>query len=587
MSNVKNPALNVQKKNRKKIVRTIIQCVILLLLCAMLVNVIFDIQKYKVPDRTGWTQDQGFIAISYFGVGRTATSKLVAKKQLDEQLGALYEQGYQTISQQDIADFYNEGTPLPSKALFLSFEDGRNDSSLFAQPLLEKYNYKATFLSYANKMGNSDRKFLQPKDMLKMAKTGYWELGTNGYRLTYINIFDKDGRYIGIKDEKELTDKENVEFYNHYLMDFIRDENMIPLENREEMEERINDDYQKMNDIYTDTLGYVPSVYMIMHSNALGSRMNRLVSEANMSNIQNLFQLHFNREGQALNTKNDNIYDLTRIQPASYWSTNHLLMKIRKDTGQMMEFVRGNEDAADKWNMLGGVAEFADNTIILTSPPAQAGKMYLKGSMDQRDVKVSLKASGNIIGKQVIYVRYDKLKDSFVRVILENNNMTVEQKKEGFKAEQLYTQPLDPIQWKEDDLAFEKATVYTKEQTISGAASDKDNFPVNLRNTRQIEMAIEGDSLQLVIDGKLLFDNQKIDSSIGSGGIALEAQYNEQNEKDDIYDGVFKDLQVTSLGDVSEGHSFKFSMKPSGVNGVFHKVKNVFDSVVNWAIETF
>ena len=66
---------------------------------------------------------------------------------------------------------------MPDKALYLSFEDGRNESALFAQPPLEKYNYKATFLSYADKMGNSERKFLQPKDMLKMTRTGYWELG--------------------------------------------------------------------------------------------------------------------------------------------------------------------------------------------------------------------------------------------------------------------------------------------------------------------------------------------------------------------------------------------------------------------------
>ncbi|MNO49942.1 Poly-beta-1,6-N-acetyl-D-glucosamine N-deacetylase precursor [compost metagenome] len=581
-----NSALNVRKKNINKVIKTFIQAAILLALVALLINTIFDVQRYEEPDKTAWTQDQGFIAISYFGVGRSASAKLVAKNQLDEQLGALYDQGYQTISQQDIDDYYNKGKKLPPKALFLSFEDGRNDSSLFAQPLLEKYNYKATFLSYANKMGNSDRKFLQPKDMLKMTKTGYWELGTNGYRLTYINIFDKEGRYIGVKDENDLTNKENIEYYNHYLMDFIREENMIPIEDRDEMEERIHADYQLMQDIYTDTLGYVPSVYMIMHANSLGDGMNRLVYDANSSNIHDMFQMHFNREGQALNNKYNDIYDLTRIQPASYWSTNHLLMKIRKDTGETMQFVRGDESEAGKWNMLGGVSEFKENTILLTSPPAGTGKMYLNGSSNLRDVKVSFKASGNVIGRQGVYLRYDKAKKSSVNVYLENNNIVVEQQKPDSAVDSVFIQPLDEVKWNEEDLAFDKATVYTKEQTASGTSGDEDDYPVNIRNTRNIEVTVEGQSLKIIVDDQVLVENLQIDPSISSGGIALEAKYNEQNEKDDIYDGVFEDVQVSSLGNESD-ESFEYSLKLSGVEGVVSRVKKAVNTAVNWTIETF
>lgn len=174
-------------------------------------------------------------------------------------------------------DYYKLGKPLPPKALFLSFEDGRNDSSLFAQPLLEKYNYKATILSYANKVGSNESKFLQPKDMLSMMKNGYWELGSNGYRLSYINIFDKEGKLIGVKEENEFKDRANTSYYTHYLMDFIRDESLVPAEHRDEMEARINADYKSMKEIYNKTLGFVPNVYMIMHANILYNGMNRLL----------------------------------------------------------------------------------------------------------------------------------------------------------------------------------------------------------------------------------------------------------------------------------------------------------------------
>ncbi|WP_409344168.1 hypothetical protein [Paenibacillus sp. MBLB4367] len=48
-----------------------------------------------------------------------------------------------------------------------------------------------------------------------------------------------------------------------------------------------------MKEIYGDTLGFVPNVYMIMHANALHDGMNRLVSEANTANIRGDIQAAF------------------------------------------------------------------------------------------------------------------------------------------------------------------------------------------------------------------------------------------------------------------------------------------------------
>ena len=59
---------------------------------------------------------------------------------------------------------------------------------------------------------------------------------------------------------------------------------------------------------------------------------------------------------------------------------------------------------------------------MVTSPPSQAGTVYLKGS-EETDVTVSAKALGYVVGRQSIYVRYDRTKGSYVRLLLENNNV--------------------------------------------------------------------------------------------------------------------------------------------------------------------
>lgn len=547
-------AFDFERKNKIKMTKTIVQAIILLVLGYLLYHAIFDAKHYAEPDKTQWTNDNGFISLSYFGVARKGTTELIAKKRLDEQLKALYDHGYTTISQQDVLDYYQKGKPLPPKALFLSFEDGRNDSSLFAQPLLEKYNFKATILSYANKIGSKESKFLQPKDMLKMMKTGYWELGSNGYRLTYINIFDKSGKLIGVKDEKEFKDRENTSYYTHYLMDFIRDEDHVPLENRKEMEDRVNADYKSMKELYTSTLGFVPPVYMIMHANHLYGGMNRLVENVNSENIKAIFGMHFNREGNMLNGSDKDLFDLTRVQPASYWYTNHLLMKIRKDTGEQVTFVTGDKQRAANFESVTGAAEFDENRIALTSLPGGKGLLLLKDSDAYQDVKLTAELGGHSVGNQSVYLRYDRKKDAFVRVSILDNEVLLEQKTAGGKVEQVFAVKL------EDQAAA---------------------------RSKKLQVVLKGDKASITVDDQLLVSDQQLSESIQSGQVGLESKGSSKNAKDDIYDAVFDNLKIVKITEDGSEQEKLFTNGYAGVEGVISRIKNAIDASFDWAIDTF
>ncbi|GMK37422.1 hypothetical protein PCCS19_04760 [Paenibacillus sp. CCS19] len=582
----RNAALDYRKKDRFKRFKTGVQIVIVLALIYVLFEALAGTDPHIEPDRSAWTSDKGFIAVSYFGVSRSGTPKLIAKSQLNEQLKALYDQGYVTISQQDIIDYYRNGTKLPDKALFLSFEDGRNDSALFAEPYLERYNYRATVMTYANKMGNSERKFLQPSDLKKMQKSGYWELGSNGYRLAYINVVDSEGNFIGVKDESELRNKLKIDYYNHYLMDFIRDSDMIPTENRQEMEQRINADYEQMKKIYTSSLGFVPNVYMIMHANTLGEGMNRLVSNVNESNIEELFKIHFNREGDAYNGKKDSIYDLTRVQPQAYWQTNHLLMRIKANTDDNLQFVVGDKKRANDWKLVSGAAEFRDNRIALTSEAGGAGMLLLQGSEKDRDIRVSATLNGNVVGKQSIYLRYDQGRDTYVLVTLDNNELLVEQKA-GQSVEQIAKIQLDEIDWKNKDLALNKATSYTTQQMSEVDLTEETQYPVNIKSARKLELSLQGDKLGVKVDGESLLTGETIDGSLASGSIALESMYHEQKDNDDIYDALFDDVEVRQLNADGSAGDKLYSNRLTGIEFVVGTAQRTWNRMIDWAIETF
>ncbi len=297
--------------------------------------------------------------------------------------------------------------------------------------------------------------------------------------------------------------------------------------------------------------------------------------------------MHFNREGNVYNSRDESLYNLTRVQPAPYWSTNHLLMKIQKDTQQKMKFVLGDENQAKQWERMSGAEEFKDNRLILTSPPSENGQIYLRDSENYKDVGFTAKLEGNVVGKQAIYLRYDRKKNAFIRLTLENNELKLEEKKPGSAVKELSKTKLGEVQWKPEDLAYDKATVYSKAQTEAGAPKEDEGYPINIQQSRLLDITLRDNQLSVAVDKQLLIDKQQIDATMEKGGLALEAQYSKQNKKDDIYDAIFTDMSVfvPTNGEASDAILFKNSY--SGWDEVVHVSEKAFHAAIDWVIETF
>ncbi|WP_445478250.1 polysaccharide deacetylase family protein [Lysinibacillus irui] len=582
--NEKSVELQPAKKNRRKIIRSIAQLIIVVLLAIILIKAVFLTEK-RTAETVPLNNKEGFIALSYFGVSRNDSPKYVSKKNLEEQLTLLEKQGYQTITQKDILDFYQHDKPLPEKALYLSFEDGRTDSSIFAQNIMEKLNYKATMFTYANKMDTTDNKFLKPKDLKMMEKSGYWEMGSNGYRLTYINIFNNKGQSLGVIDENNVPNKITIEYYNHYLMDFIRNQYMIPSETRQEMEARIKKDYNLMQDIYHEELGEVPKAYAIMHANSLYNNMDPLVESINNKEIKDKFRMHFNRELGAYNDKVADLYNLSRLQVSPYWSTNHVMMKIRQASRQNVQFKIGDQDVAQHWEVINGAAEYENNEITLTSAPSSEGRILLKEELpDQYNVNFAFK--GNVVGQQAFYVNYDEKTNSYLRIALVDNELVISEKLPGGGIVEKERFPLNEIKWNEEEYAFNKATVYTYHDTQKGSRIDEEEYPRNLMEKRVFNIAINKDKIEIDVDN-VLSETVQINPKLQGAQIGFGALYSNKNTSheqyaDDIYDTLIEDILITDKNDQTI-----FTNQYTNFEKVKYKSTALFNHVVDFFIETF
>ncbi len=558
---MKSNTFSPKKKDKIKIVRGILQGVILIILLIAIIKALFSFSVYEPynSSKISNNQDSGFIAVSYFGVDRTGNDTLISAKRLDEQLKALKDNGYVTITQKDVVDYYLKGKTLPPKSIFLLFEDGRRDTAIFSQKIIEEYNLKATMLTYADKFEKEDSKFLSSNELLELVDSSYWELGTNGYRLEYINVFDKDSNYLGNLNSVEFAESASSmeRDYNHYLMDYIRDEYNIPKESYEEMKQRIDSDYKALSKVYTKEISQVPKVYALMHSNTGQFGTNDKVSEINGKWIKELFNMNFNREGFSLNTIDSSIYDLTRIQPQAYWSTNHLLMRIWDDTKQDIKFVIGDKEKASKFKEVSGKAEFKDDTIILTSLSEGKGILKLLNSDTYKDVKVSTILNGNIIGSQGIYLRANDDQSDSLCVRIMNNVISIIENSKG-----------------SSNVIF----------SLDLSKNKEEKFDIRDGGSRKVDITLVNDKISVDIDGTNIAKDLDVTND-NQGSIYLESAwgeygYSQRNIADDVYDGVFKKFRIT---DVNDNELYDSSLK--GVDSIIYSLRNFTDKIIDWFIK--
>lgn len=555
---------DISKKDIKKIIRGTFQGIILLLLVFLLLRVWLTTNSYAPYDDSDiQTKDSGFIALSYFGVSRIGDDVTITTKRFEEHIKALKENGYVTITQQDILDYYLNGKKLPEKALFLMFEDGYAGTAIFAGKLMQKYNLKATMLTYGDKLDIKDPKFLTPKDLKQLEKETYWEIGTNGYRLSYINVFDKEDNYLGELSSYEFVEVRNElnRKYNHYLMDYIRDEYGVPKETYQQMKNRIMTDYQLLEDSYTEGISYVPKLHVLMHANTEMYGNNQRVSAVNEEMIKDMFAMNFNREGFSVNNEECNLYDLTRMQPQAYWSPNHLLMRIWDDTKQDVTFDIGDKEESKQFESLKGATQFTEESITITSLPSDSGLIKLKDSDDYQDVQLDVIVSGNVLGGQGIYLRADENLQNYVKVQLINNELRIIECVEGVES------------------------IIKSENLESLEDIDTSNIQLFTSAKRQLKVGLKEDAITVSINGKD-FSPEGTLHQVKPGSLLLESvcdeeAYSQRNLYDDVYDGVFEKLVVSS----SDSKEILYDNQLHGLNKVWSSIKKEWNDILNWFVE--
>lgn len=102
------------------------------------------------------TRERLFIPIlSYHRIDNTNDLMSVQAADFEAQLRYLKQQGYNTITLEQVVNYLQDGGELPPKPIVITFDDGYEDNQRVAVPLLRKYGFNAIIFVITDNIGKS------------------------------------------------------------------------------------------------------------------------------------------------------------------------------------------------------------------------------------------------------------------------------------------------------------------------------------------------------------------------------------------------------------------------------------------------
>lgn len=95
----------------------------------------------------------------------------ISSSHFEQQIRALYDSGYHTITPDQLYEHLTKGTPLPSKPVMLTFDDTHSAHFSIAAAVLEKYRYKGVFFIMTICIGKKN--YLTSQQIKMLAEKGH------------------------------------------------------------------------------------------------------------------------------------------------------------------------------------------------------------------------------------------------------------------------------------------------------------------------------------------------------------------------------------------------------------------------------
>lgn len=372
-----------------------------------------------LPERAPetWRSWQGFMALSYAGIGAGAPDVYPSPAKLRQQLEALHAAGYRTIAPEDALAFLQGQAPLPRKALLLLFEGGRKDSVIHTAKPFRKTGFSGTLCLPTRTIDSRGAFFLRRGDLKRVAQMGFWSFAGMGHEAIDEIPVGADGAQ------------------GHFLT--RRTWTAAGTENPADFRRRVENDYAACRETLEEVTGVQPLVYVYPFADAgQGTEADPDALALNREQVAQHFQMAFVNAHQPFNGPGRDPFDLSRLRVPGNISGEELVGLLEQHAPRYD--AAGDLRDVAAWQTDGTVRYNEANVEFDSGLPAWA-----RGSDLWSDVEVdaTVRISSNTVG--TLYARY-RSPTSFLRLTFSPAGIRLQENLRGrLKTLHWQSEPLD------------------------------------------------------------------------------------------------------------------------------------------------
>jgi peptidoglycan/xylan/chitin deacetylase (PgdA/CDA1 family) len=308
----------------------------------------------------------------YHGITSSSDRFTITPQTFQDQMFALKKAGYSTITLDDFRKFMEGEKTLPPKSFLLTFDDGRLDSFLGADPVLRALDFHAVmFIAAHFSLGEKQINdyYLYKPDIKKMEDSGRWEIESHAMQ--------NDGGIIPISS----TDTEN----------FLSNKKWLTTENRletdTEYEIRVKHELTDSKNIIDAYLNKHVIAFSYPFSDSGDQSINNIdqAQEVIAKYVRENYKFAFEQisldDGRfASNLPGDNMYHLHRIESGTSWSGTFLVNYLRGAESKIFQGV-DSFGTSDGWKRTWGTVGFDNDKLVLSATATTTGAFtFLDGT---------------------------------------------------------------------------------------------------------------------------------------------------------------------------------------------------------------
>jgi len=203
-----------------------------------------------------------------------------------DQIQSLSKAGFTAVNAQEVASWLKGEFKLPKRPVMITFDDGRQDSFINADPILKTYGMKATMFAIVNNVERNLQNYANWNELVAWKNTGRWDIqahGDRGHSQIPIDPHGEKGFFIPTK--MWLEDKKRVE-------------------TDEEWRQRVLEDHESAKEKLASHIGSSPVAFAFPEGNySQYNFSNTPLPQENIRLAKKVFALAFHEGGFGMNVR--------------------------------------------------------------------------------------------------------------------------------------------------------------------------------------------------------------------------------------------------------------------------------------------